>query len=51
MPRRSISFATFTISSSDGVIRPETPTMSHFSLSAVSSRMSAGTMTPRSITA
>ena len=32
MWRRSISFATFTISSSDGVIRPETPTMSHPSL-------------------
>ena len=50
IPRRSISFATPTISSSDGVIRPETPTMSHASSAAVSSRVSAGTITPRSIT-
>ena len=31
-PRRSISLATLTISSSDGVIRPERPTASHPSL-------------------
>ena len=49
-PRRSISFATCTISSSDGVIRPERPTTSAPSATAVSRIVSAGTITPRSIT-
>ncbi len=50
IPRRSISFATWTISSREGVIRPERPTMSQSSSSAVSRIRSAGTMTPRSMT-
>jgi hypothetical protein len=50
MPRRSISAATFTISSSDGVIRPDRPTMSARSSTAASRIRSAGTITPRSIT-
>ena len=48
-PRRSISSATWTISSSDGVISPESPTRSQFSSTAVSRIRSLGTMTPRSI--
>ena len=50
MPRRFISFATCTISSSDGVMSPERPTMSTFSAIAVSRIFAAGTMTPRSMT-
>ena len=49
MPRRSISLATYTISSSDGVIRPLRPIMSAFSSSAVCRILSHGTITPRSI--
>ena len=51
IPRRFISLATWTISSSDGVMRPERPTMSHSSRRRPcrgSSR--TGTMTPRSTT-
>ena len=50
MPRRCISPATFTISSSDGVIRPDSPTMSACSAAAVSRILAAGTITPRSMT-
>ena len=51
MPRRSISRATCTISSSDGVIRPDRPMMSACSLDRRSSRiLSPGTITPRSMT-
>ena len=50
MPRRCISLATNTISSSEGVIRPERPTMSTLCSMAASRMRSAGTMTPRSIT-
>ncbi len=50
MPRRCISVATFTISVSDGVMSPDNPTMSAFSLIAVSRISSAGAITPRSIT-
>ena len=46
-PRRSISFATTTISSSDGVIRPDRPTTSQPCSTAVSRIVSAGTITPR----
>ncbi len=49
-PSRSISEATVTISSSDGVISPERPMMSTFSLRAVSRIFCVGTITPRSIT-
>ncbi len=49
-PRRSISRATLTISSSDGVIRPDSPTRSAPSAAAVSRIRSAGTITPRSTT-
>ncbi len=48
-PCRSISAATCTISSSDGVIRPERPMISTFSATAVSRIFVAGTMTPRSM--
>ena len=50
IPRRSISAATFTISSSDGVISPDRPMMSASSASAVSRILAAGTITPRSMT-
>ena len=50
MPRRCISRATETISSSDGVIRPLSPTMSAFCSIAASRIFAPGTMTPRSIT-
>ena len=50
IPRRSISLATMTISSSDGVISPERPTTSQSCSSAASRIRSAETMTPRSIT-
>ena len=49
-PWRCISLATCTISSSDGVIRPDSPIMSALSRRAVSRIFSHGTMTPRSIT-
>jgi len=49
-PRRSISRATLTISSSDGVISPESPTTFASSARAVSRIVSAGTITPRSST-
>ena len=49
-PRRSISRATNTISSSDGVISPDRPMMSTFCSIAVSRIFAAGTITPRSIT-
>ena len=49
-PRRCISAATATISSSDGVIRPDSPTASAPSATAVSRIFAAGTITPRSIT-
>jgi hypothetical protein len=47
-PSRSISLATCAISSSDGVMSPESPTMSAFSLRAVSRIVSQATITPRS---
>ena len=50
IPRRSISRATSTMWSSDGVISPESPTTSTFSSTATSRIRSAGTITPRSIT-
>ena len=50
MPRRSISLATTTISSSEGVISPESPTTSQSCSTAVSRIASAGTITPRSMT-
>ncbi len=50
IPRRCISLATDTISSSDGVISPDSPTTSAPSASAVSRIFAAGTITPRSIT-
>ena len=46
----SISLATPTISSNDGVINPDKPIRSQFSFSATSSIFSVGTMTPKSIT-
>ena len=49
-PRRSISEATSTISSSDGVISPESPTTCAPPRRAVSRIRSAGTITPRSTT-
>jgi hypothetical protein len=49
-PSRSISRATCAISSSEGVMRPESPTMSHFSSRATLRIFCAGTMTPRLIT-
>ena len=49
MPRRFISCATCTISSSDGVIKPLSPMMSTFSLTAVSKILSVDTITPRSM--
>ena len=49
-PRRSISLATNTISSSDGVMSPLRPTMSTFSSIAVCRILSVGTITPRSMT-
>ncbi len=49
-PSRSISLAKCAISSSEGVMRPDRPTMSAFSFRAASRMRSAGTMTPRSIT-
>ena len=49
-PWRSITFATCTISSSDGVIRPLSPIMSAFSSFARARIFSAGTITPMSIT-
>ncbi len=50
MPRRVISFATKTISSSDGVIRPLRPTTSARWSIAVCRILSAATITPRSTT-
>lgn len=49
-PCRSISCATPTISSSEGVIRPDRPMMSAFSAFAVSRILAVGTITPRSTT-
>ena len=49
-PSRSISAATWHISSSEGVISPDRPMMSAFSRLAVSRIFCAGTITPRSIT-
>ncbi len=49
-PRRVISFATSTISSSEGVISPERPIASAPNSTAVSRMRSAGTITPRSWT-
>ena len=50
MPCRSISPARKLISSSEGVIRPDSPMISASSALAVSMILLAGTMTPRSIT-
>ena len=51
MPRRSISLATNTISSSDGVIRPLRPIDVGLLLDRRVCRIfAAGTITPRSIT-
>ena len=47
--RRFISWATCTISSNEGVIKPLNPIMSTFSFWAVSKILSAGTITPISI--
>jgi hypothetical protein len=47
---RCISLAKFTISSSDGVISPESPMMSASTSRAVSMIFWAGTITPRSMT-
>ena len=49
-PWRSISRATCTISSSDGVMRPLRPIRSAFSALARSRIFSQETMTPRSMT-
>ena len=49
-PSRSISRATCTISSSDGVMRPLKPMISTFCSRAVARILSAGTITPRSMT-
>ena len=49
-PRRCISEAKLTISSSDGVIRPDRPMMSAPCSCAASRIFWAGTITPRSIT-
>ncbi len=49
-PWRCISEAMFTISSSDGVMRPERPITSASTSRAVSRIFWAGTITPRSIT-
>ena len=49
-PVRSISFATWTIWSREGVISPERPSTSTFRARASSRMRSAGTMTPRSST-
>ena len=49
-PRRSISAAFFTISSSEGVISPLKPMRSAWFSAAVCRMVSQGTMTPRSIT-
>jgi len=49
-PSRCISRATWAISSSDGVMRPERPITSAFSWRATSSIFCAGTMTPRLMT-
>ena len=49
-PWRCISRATWLISSSEGVISPETPIRSAFSALARSRMTCAGTITPRSIT-
>ncbi len=50
IPSRSMSDATWTISSSEGVMRPDRPIMSAPTSRAVSRMRAAGTMTPRSIT-
>ena len=50
IPRRVISVATVIISSSEGVIRPDSPTRSAPSSVAVSRILWPGTMTPRSVT-
>ena len=49
-PSRSISEATWTISSSDGVMSPDSPTKSAPISRARSRIRAAGTMTPRSTT-
>jgi hypothetical protein len=49
-PCRSISLATCTISSREGVIRPLRPITSTFSSAAFANIFSAATITPRSIT-
>ena len=49
-PWRSISEAKFTISSSEGVMSPESPMMSALCSLAASMIFCAGTMTPRSMT-
>ncbi len=49
-PSRSISEATWTISSSEGVISPDSPIMSALCSRAAARILSAATMTPRSIT-
>lgn len=49
-PRSSIFLATVTISSREGVMRPDRPMMSAFSASAASRIFSQGVITPKSIT-
>ena len=48
-PSRSISDATWTISSSEGVIRPERPIASAFLSRATARIFEAGVITPRSM--
>jgi hypothetical protein len=50
MPRRFIWVATLTISSREGVISPDSPMAFAPCATAVSRILSAGTITPRSIT-
>ena len=51
MPARLSSRATVTISSSEGVIRPDRPMKSGFSSRALATIFSVGVITPRSVTA
>ena len=51
MPARFNSWATFTISSSEGVIRPDRPMKSGFSSRALATMRPVGVITPRSVTA
>ena len=50
-PARFSSLATLTISSSEGVIRPDRPMKSGFRRRASDTILSVGVITPRSVTA